>query len=114
VQSALNAANAFEAGGGWRGWGEPMEILLNTLAETRDTPRMKAVTQLAIQKVVNRSNLPQDRRERLIALFRLKQIQSLWMAGEFDEARSDLKSLPEMGDARLQSEADRIRKFLTI
>ena len=61
IDHAVDAANRFVQCANWRGWSEALEILFDSLAETRETNRMLSVANLAKEKL-QLSNLPEDQR----------------------------------------------------
>jgi hypothetical protein len=112
AQTAMDAANIFEHCQNWRGWTEPLEILLLTLAEMRDAVRMQAVTELAVQKIA-KSNLPPDKKSMETARLRFRKAEALWIAGNLDEARHELSSLSDISFG-LQNDFERLKAFLRI
>jgi tetratricopeptide (TPR) repeat protein len=111
IEHALDAANIFEGCDTWRGWSEPVLILLDALAETRQTDRMIAISDLAIAKVGN-SNLAEELQKMAQARLRFKKAQAFWIAGKLDAASDQLKALDDVQDSSLRREIDRLRVFL--
>ncbi len=92
IENAVDSANLFEVLNNWRGWGEAMKILFDCLAETRETARMHSLADLAIDKL-ERSNLPQERRDGLRRAFIYEKANANWISGKLAEARSELEKL---------------------
>ena len=85
----------------WRGWGEALEILFDSLAETRETVRMLSVANLAREKL-QLSNLPDEQRELQRQALAFQRARAHWIAGELPEARAELEA---MRDGRRGEEA---------
>lgn len=92
IQNAVDSANLFEVLNSWRGWGEPMKVLFDCLAETRETVRMHSLADLAIDKL-QASNLSQKQLHGLRRLFTFEKANANWIAGKLAEARSELEKL---------------------
>jgi hypothetical protein len=113
ILRAMDAANDFEALGNWRAWAATMKLLLDILAETRETTRMIALADLGLEKIAN-SNLPRKQKEDHTYTFNLKIAEALFAAGDIKAARMKMEELPEPPPAKLKAETDRLRTFLTI
>jgi tetratricopeptide (TPR) repeat protein len=113
VRRAMDAANDFESLKNWRAWAKAIEVLLDILAETRETSRMIALADLALDKIGG-SNLPQKQKEDQTYTFNLKIAEALFTAGDIKAARTKMKELQGQPPAKLKAEADRLRRFLAI
>lgn len=120
VDNAVDSANLFEVLNNWRGWGEAMKILFDCLAQTRETERMKNLSDLAMEKLRG-SNLPEDQRNRLRRMFIYEKANAHWIGGDFEAARAELarlglgtgKSDVEI-DPAFETEIRRLFKFLSL
>ena len=113
VLRAMDAANDFEALGNWRAWAKAIEVLLDILAETRETTRMIGVANLAIEKIA-KSNLAPKQKEDQTNTFNLKIAEALFAAGDIKAAGTKMETLGTLSSPKLKVEADRLRKFLAI
>ncbi len=113
IRRAMDAANDFESLKNWRAWAKAIEVLLDILSETRETTRMIALADLALEKIAN-SNLPRKQKEDHTYTFNLKIAEALFAAGDIKAARMKMEELPEPPPAKLKAETDRLRTFLTI
>lgn len=120
IQNAVDSANLFEVLNSWRGWGEPMKVLFDCLAETRETVRMHSLADLAIDKL-QASNLSQKQCTGLRRVFTFEKANANWIAGKLAEARSELEKLG-MGsadggrdlDADFETKVRRLWRFLAL
>jgi tetratricopeptide (TPR) repeat protein len=110
ISDAMDAANEFEASVAWRGWAEPVEILLDSLAELGHDKCMNAVADMVIDKALHKTNLEPKRRKKLVDQLTLKKVQALWLAGDLAAARTTLASISLDG---YHSDAARLQKFLS-
>ncbi len=109
----MDAANDFEALKNWRAWANAMGVLLDILAETRETTRMLGVADLAIDKIAC-SNLSDKQKADHTYTFNLKIAEALFTAGDMKAARTKMKALGPDSPPKLKAEADRLRAFLTV
>jgi hypothetical protein len=110
ISDAMDAANEFEASVAWRGWAEPVEILLDSLAELGHDKCMNAVADMVIDKALHKTNLEPKRRKKLVDQLTLKKVQALWLAGDLAAAGTTLASIGLDG---YHSDAARLQKFLS-
>jgi hypothetical protein len=110
IALAMDAANRFETSVAWRGWADPVNVLLESLAELGQAARMKALTEMLIEKASVRTNLEDARRDRLVAQLKLKRAHALWLAGDIAGVREALASMPPA----IQDHPDAVRlsKFI--
>jgi hypothetical protein len=118
IETAVDAANRFEECINWRGWSAAIEILLDTLAETRETVRMLSVIDLAVGKI-DRSNVHDVQRDRIQQAFRIQRARAHWIAGDFCELRKALDQLGPASSGDLEKngpseEVERMRRFLAM
>jgi len=111
INQAMDAANMFEECVAWRGWSQPVAVLLDSLAALGQAARMNAVVEMLIDKARGRTNLDDKRRERLVAELTLQKAKSLWLAGDICAARAALKSMP--APLNNHPEVVRLSKFIT-
>jgi tetratricopeptide (TPR) repeat protein len=118
VHAAVDAANRMEQCNNWRGWKEALCIMLDSLAETRETARMKSVTILANDKL-RLSNLKEADREPIRRIFTFQKARAHWIEGDFAIAREELESFrakapKEEKKTSMDRHADRLWAFLSI
>jgi tetratricopeptide (TPR) repeat protein len=113
VLRAMDAANDFEALKNWRAWANAMGVLLDILAQTRETTRMRGVAALAIEKIAS-SNLSQKQKDDHTYTFNLKIAEALFTAGDIKAARTKMDALGTEPPPKLKAEVDRLRAFLKI
>ena len=118
VDFAMDAANRFEECGNWRGWIEAVQILLQTLAKTREPQRMLGVIGLAQEKI-ERSNLNGSKRSAFEHSLRAQAVQAHWLAGDLKATRTALSELDRSGDTLSEKaergiHLDRLRRFLAL
>ncbi len=113
VARAVDSANSFEECGNWDGWGGAVDVLLNSLAETRETERMLSLTALAADKLDD-SGLPADKTRELRRDLSWQRARAHWIAGSLADARAEL--LPVLANPRREDleEVTRLARFLGI
>jgi hypothetical protein len=116
IDLAVDAANRFVHCNNWRGWFEALQILFDSLAETRETARMMSLAHLAQEKL-QLSNLPEDRRAEHLQDLAFQRARAHWIAGELAEAREELQVLRETRAANQKPSdpnVDRLYDFLNL
>ena len=116
IDHAVDAANRFVQCANWRGWSEALEILFDSLAETRETTRMLSVANLAKEKL-QLSNLPEEQRELQRQALAFQRARAHWIAGELPEARAELESMRTAAATKkkkIDPEVDRLYEFLRL
>jgi rhodanese-related sulfurtransferase len=112
IDDALDAANSFEICSNWWGWMQAFSILLQALADSRETARMLALIKLA------RTKVPGNQLEGYEPTLRYGEANAHWIAGLLDEARFNLDSMERMkGSGPPQSDTAkdvaRLEQFLS-
>jgi hypothetical protein len=116
IDHAVDAANRFVQCANWRGWSEALEILFDSLAETRETTRMLSVANLAKEKL-QLSNLPEEQRELQRQALAFQRARAHWIAGELPEARAELESMRTAAATKKKKtdpQVDRLYEFLRL
>ncbi len=116
IDHAVDAANRFVQCANWRGWGEALEILFDSLAETRETARMLSVANLAREKL-QLSNLPDEQRELQRQALAFQRARAHWIAGELPEARAELEAMRAAAVTKKKKtdpQVDRLYEFLRL
>jgi hypothetical protein len=100
----------------WRGWSEALEILFDSLAETRETTRMLSIANLAKEKL-QLSNLPEEQRELQRQALAFQRARAHWIAGELPQARAELESMRTAAatkNKKTDPQVDRLYEFLRL
>jgi hypothetical protein len=117
IDHALRAANRMEECVNWSGWGTALEILFDSLAETRETARMISLANLANEKI-RATNLSEGNIAKLERTFKFEKAKAHWIAGELTEARDELEDIhlefDENEKAATDLEIDRLLTFLRV
>lgn len=118
IEDALEAANRFEECVNWWGWSTAIEILLDALAETRETVRMQAVIHLALEKN-QMSNLKVSQKDGVKRRLLFESARAHWIAGHLGEAKKVLDGVFEEAPVSFREseqglEAGRLYRFLSL
>jgi hypothetical protein len=112
IDDAIDAANVFERCANWWGWMQAFSILLEALADSRDTARMLALIKMA------RSKIPGDQLDGFETTLRFGEANAHWLSGLVDEARFNLETLGQASSKLAQSDfakdASRLEQFLSL
>jgi hypothetical protein len=111
IDDSIDAANSFESCSNWWGWMQAFSILLQALADSRETARMLALIRLA------RTKIPDGQLERYEATLRYGEANAHWIGGLLDEARFNLQTLEQMNSRTVPQldvakDAARLEQFL--
>ncbi len=114
VARAMDAAVRFEECSNSWGWRQAIKILLDSLAETRETVRMQSVIHLALEKNKLAGG---DADTRQMLVYQLARAH--WIAGEPAEAKKALEVVfaeagDDFADSEMGQEASRLHKFLAL
>jgi hypothetical protein len=119
INQAVDSANSFQQCDVWRGWHDPVLILLDALMYTGQTERMMAVADLAIAKI-GKTNQPKERMKEAQNKFAYKKAEALWAAGHIREAGAaldglnDLIASGDLTDEKLKAQIQRLSLFLDV
>ncbi|RXH58272.1 hypothetical protein [Granulicella sibirica] len=121
VEGALDAANLFEECRNWGGWVEAIRILLDGLAEKRETGRMLGVVDLTLAKLakVPGEQISDRRRDGFVRALTFENARAHWIHGDMPETRKALedvfdKAPRDFDESALGQAAARLKRFVTL
>ncbi len=92
IDDAMEACNRFEDCATWNGWVSAFSILLDALAEGRETERMLPLIEMASERIAA-SNLAAGKRRDMQRGLEFRKAQAHWIAGRLEPAREELNTL---------------------